>query len=331
MSISRLNEILFSYKIKATCIDLVESKNGTVYYLRLTLGEKLSKIKNIRSEIAFLLKFDNIPEISLLHNGLLSLEFKSDLDVTINLQDLYKEYKSKNFDLPFLLGKYHNGEPVWLDMTNNPHLLIGGATGTGKSVLLHNLIFNILHYKNVELYLTDTKLVEFTHYENLRQVCNIASDYSECLNIVNKLDSMMEERFFFLKRKKISSLEESPGLFNRSFFILDEAAEILSNKDKKFEEQLCKLAPKCRAAGIHLIIATQRPSADILNGLIKNNFPGRIACRTSSKIDSQIILDTPGAEALLGKGQALMKNSAIGLSKFQIGFINPKDVVKTYE
>ena len=141
----------------------------------------------------------------------------------------------------------------------------------------------------------------------------------------------MEERFFFLKRKKISSLEESPGLFNRSFFILDEAAEILSNKDKKFEEQLCKLAPKCRAAGIHLIIATQRPSADILNGLIKNNFPGRIACRTSSKIDSQIILDTPGAEALLGKGQALMKNSAIGLSKFQIGFINPKDVVKTYE
>ncbi len=166
--------------------------------------------------------------------------------------------------------------------------------------------------------------------QNSGENVNFVYNDTYILELENKREKL-EEKTALSPDKKISSLEESPGLFNRSFFILDEAAEILSNKDKKFEEQLCKLAPKCRAAGIHLIIATQRPSADILNGLIKNNFPGRIACRTSSKIDSQIILDTPGAEALLGKGQALMKNSAIGLSKFQIGFINPKDVVKTYE
>jgi S-DNA-T family DNA segregation ATPase FtsK/SpoIIIE len=250
----------------------------------------------------------------------------------------YYDYVSSNYDikgtLPFVIGEAFNGSPIILDMATNPHLLVAGSTGSGKSVLLHTLIVNALKRDDVELYLSDTKKVEFNIYNSEKfsdHVMIRSFDYNSTLDMLNYIHGEMERRYTILsKYEPLKDRYKKPS-FSKMLIIIDEVSDLmLFDKNKVFEDVVVKLAQKARAVGIFIVLATQRPSVDVLTGLIKANFPARISFKVSSKIDSRVILDATGAESLAGKGDAIINNSVYNYTRFQSAFINQLDIAKNY-
>lgn len=196
-----------------------------------------------------------------------------------------------------------------------------GTTGSGKTTLLHNIIANLLINNNSHLFLLDPKRIEFNLYSQLNKV-NVSSSLEECIKTVTLLNNIMENRFSML-------LENSNKKLNSIVLIVDEFGDIfLQDKTKEFVNNLTKLAQKSRAAKIYMILATQRPSAKIIDGAIKANISARIACKTVSSMDSRIILDNSGAESLLGKGDAILKDSYRNLERFQIAYVSPQETLE---
>lgn len=196
-----------------------------------------------------------------------------------------------------------------------------GTTGSGKTTLLHNIIANLLINNNSHLFLLDPKRIEFNLYSTLNNT-NVYSTIEECKSALSLLNSVMEERFSLL-------VNDSNNKLQPIVLIVDEFGDIfLQDKTKEFVNNLTKLAQKSRAAKIYMILATQRPSAKIIDGAIKANISARIACKTVSSMDSRIILDSSGAENLLGKGDAILKDSYRNLERFQIAYVSPEE---TYE
>lgn len=314
-TVESVTQILQELKLKAKCINISKYKHFTSYDLKLESDGKIKKILNNVQELSLALKEKN-PIVKILpEEGIVRLQIVENQE-TISWERLYRETPPRSGILPCLLGEANNGQPVWMDTAANPHLLIAGCTGSGKSVLLHNIIANLLKLSFVDLYLVDTKKVEFNIYQN--KVASISQDYASANSILNYLFETMESTFNYLKKQKYLNIR-------KKVLIIDEAADlILADKNNKFQQLLIKLVSKSRAAGIYVILATQRPSSDIITGIIKANFPARLALKVGSRIDSQIILDTPGAELLVGKGDALFKNSHQDLIRFQTAFINPK-------
>lgn len=219
----------------------------------------------------------------------------------------------------FNLGIQPNGELVSIDMAQNPHLLIAGATGSGKSIALHVMIASSI-LNGFETYLTDPKLVEFGHYAHFPQVGALTYTAAETLEIVDYLEHTMQERLAFLQKQGCSNY----AAYNpegQIFFFLDEVAHLLEDSPE-LSAALIRLTQKCRAAGIHLVIATQRPSMEVIPGLLKANFPARIACKTASLADSRVVLDAPGAQNLMGRGDALLTNERHSMLRFQFFSVN---------
>lgn len=323
MSQERLNLFFTEARIGATCIKVSQQKHFTFYDLKLDSKTKVSKIKNCLEEIALVLQAMTTPSYIVLPQ-----------ESTIRLQVITKKPDSLKLDqvwslgpgfLPLTLGESASGDKLQIDMIDNPHLLISGSTGSGKSVLLHNLIYNVLKVPQTQLFLIDTKRVEFSHYHRLAKVAN---SYSTSLILLDNLIEIMEQRYKILAQLKLRSVVEAPQLFSKIVLIIDELADLfLSDQDSQLQNQLIKLAAKSRAAGIYLIVATQRPSVDVVTGLIKANFPGRIALRTASKIDSQVVFDAPGAECLLGNGDAWFRNPNHVPTRLQVAYCDPQMVL----
>lgn len=225
--------------------------------------------------------------------------------------------------LPMFLGETEECNEIWMDMTKNPHLLIAGSTGSGKSSLLQVLIANALLNSNSQIFILDTKGIEFQEYENTGRV-QILDNYRDAKDLIACLIHEMEYRYILLRMKKLGFQVEMP----RILCIIDEYADlILQDTNKQFYHSLLQLTQKCRAANIYCALATQRPSADILKPSIKANFPARIACQVASIHDSRIILDSRGAEKLQGRGESLIRNYNYDLVKFQAGWIKPEHVL----
>lgn len=320
--IQYLNMVLQGCKISATCINAFKHRHFAFYDLVLQPGCRISKIRHFLGEIALAMRASSQPIIKTISSkGIVRLQLTHAAPEMINLVELYAKNPRPATFLPFLLGETDEGQPLWVDMSKNPHLLVAGTTGSGKSIFLHNIIFNALKTENLDLYLVDTKLVEFAPYVNHSKVKNVAQSYTDAIAVLENLCEIMEDRYALLKRFKISSVEDNPKLFKKILFVIDEAADLmLADKSRMFEKLLIKLAAKSRAAGIYIVLATQRPSVDVITGLIKANFPARMACKVASRTDSQVIMDMPGAENLCGRGDALFKSANVDIARLQIAF-----------
>lgn len=311
--ISKINKILSSFKIKAECNKYYDYKHLEFYDLIPLDGFKINRLNSCLDEISLILKSKDIISNIIFDKGIINLQLVKHNPSLLKFEDVYQKIPVGT--LPFILGEKFNGDKFWVDFVKNPHLLIAGTTGSGKSVLLHTIIKNCLLFNNVDLYLIDTKKVEFSKYTNK---ATIANDYDSALLMLENLVNTMEQRFDLFQKINIKSLEEKQ-ILNNIILIIDEAADIMiQDKDNLFQKLLIKLASKCRAAGIYITMATQRPSVNVITGAIKANFPARLSCKVASKTDSKVILDEYGAEKLLGKGDCLFKNSEINLVRAQI-------------
>lgn len=338
-----MNEILNGLKINGSCVEAKIYRH--LAYFDIKLDHKHSIIRKLEQstkEIALYLKSKTVPIVKLIPTkGIVRLHVALKDSCKIYLLNIIHNQKFPEMVFPLLLGEDDSGNKLWMDMSQNPHLLIAGGTGSGKSTLLHTMISNILllnalKYRNVILFLSDPKRVEFTEYNHpcLNNVVKkIVNSYEDTVSLLVNIEKLMDERYKQMHLKHMRSIEENPNEFPLVMCIIDEVADLIlqDKKNGQLQKLLVRIAQKGRAAGIFLTLATQRPSTDVLTGLIKANFPGRIACKTSSRKDSEIILDRSGAEALLGRGDALIQNMKNESTRFQTAYITPEDIIKTYQ
>lgn len=333
--INSINNIFESFKIKATCTAAQQHRHFVYYDVRLDPGTRISRIQRYANELAIAMRANSSIIIKPIPSqGIVRLQTtlrKSDL---LNFEDLYQTHKApKEQLLPFLLGETDEGNPLWMDMSKNPHLLVAGSTGSGKSVFLHTLIANAAKQTGIRLYLVDTKRVEFNIYANSLNhvVANVDNNYHDAMKTLSFLNEMMEARYEYMSKAGIQSIEDRPNLFTKIILIIDEAADLmLYEKGRAFENLVAKLAQKARAAGIYMVFATQRPSVDVFTGVIKANFPARLACKVTSKVDSKVILDRQGAENLIGRGDAILNNSNFDMTRMQVAYTEPARIVNSW-
>lgn len=326
-----MQTLLNQLKIKA---DVVKSENNDIvskYYLRLRPGAKVSQIENCSTEIALGLKSYGKPIIKVItEKGLVEIEVLTNPIKLINFSDIACDDESLR--IPLILGKSHCGNNLIADLSEMPHLLIAGTTGSGKSVLLHSILSGILKYRpNVRLALIDPKMVELSCYRNVGQLMYpVITDSDDALHALSDLVEEMETRFKVMARRSVNNISKI-NKFPYIVVVIDEFSDLMHKSKKEFSNKICALAQKSRACGIHIIIATQRPSVDVVTGLIKANFPARISFKVSSMQDSRIILGSNGAEKLLGKGDGLLCSTGYEMERFQGAFISQEEISKICE
>jgi len=330
--VEQLNEIFTGYKIKAECVDYEEANNFSVYHIKLKPGCKVKTLENISTEIQLGLKllasptFTPAPELGLIK-----------MISTRKSETLYVEDIINPSDARFnaYVGVDSSGSPVILDFNKAPHLLVAGTTGSGKSVFLHTIIANFMRrdYPNkIDLDLIDPKMVEFEAYKGIRfdGHMSITNTYEGALKKLYTIHNIMDKRFMLLSKLNCKSVDEcnlrKKGRFTRKICVIDELADLMLRDAKngsRMETLICSIAAKARAAGIHLILSTQRPSVDVVTGLIKANFSVRVCFRVSSSTDSRVVIDQNGAEKLNGKGDGILVGYSQKPIRFQSAFGDP--------
>lgn len=319
-----LNNILKSFKVKAECVNYSKVRNVSLYDLRLEPGARVRELQKFSDEIALAMKAKARPLVRVLSElGIVRLEVIDENPHKISFFDEVQKLTTPKASIPMYLGSSVNGDDMWVDMAKNPHLLVAGTTGSGKSTLLQVIMANALSLPNMKICLVDSKNVEFKDYDKFSNV-NVAIDYKSSLDLLYFLIEEMEIRY---KMMNTSGKVDFPNIL----FVVDEFADLIMQDDSKlFLNRLCRLAQKSRAAGIYCILATQRPSVDVIRGSIKANFPARISCQVASGIDSKVILDTGGAELLAGCGDSIIKNYNNNYQRFQVAYTTPEEVCKFY-
>lgn len=322
-NIQDFNNILQAFNIKASCVDHRRVDNYFYFDLKLNPHAKVKDIQKYSDEISLALQTPCKPGIKVLHSqGVVRLEFAAPRTKPLNLFDFFTNKQVPKGELMCLLGQTVNGEKMWMDLAQNPHMIVAGTTGSGKSTLMHTIIANLLNYNDVDLYLVDPKRIEFAEYDKrLPTKATVLYTYDETMNMLNNAIELMEFRYDLIRNSQPSSILKPVVI------MIDEFADlIMQDRNDDFYNALCRLAQKCRAARMHIILSTQRPSVNIINGTIKANFPARIACRVASHVDSKVILDTSGAENLLGKGDALVRDNLRFMERFQVAYTTPQEV-----
>lgn len=332
--VDSLNSSLKGFKLDAKCVNAYTHRHFGFYDLELGPKCQISKISRLSNEIALKIRSKSVPIIkSIPEKGIVRLQVVLDNSEPILLDNLFKKkYDSSGF-LPILLGESDDGRIICADISQNPHMLVAGSTGSGKSVFLHTLIANLARIPNTVLYLSDPKSVEFAPYrvpEANGFIQTICTSYESTVSMLEDIVLEMETRYESLCKFGLQSIEQMKYPFDKIVVIIDEVADLIlsDGRTHKFENLIVKLAQKSRAAGIYIVLATQRPSVDVLTGLIKANFEARLSCRVSSRIDSQVILDCPGAENLMGRGDAIFKNRVYDNIRIQVAYTKPENTIK---
>lgn len=332
--IDTINNLFDLFKINATCISANKHRHFVNYDIKLDPGTRISRIQRYADELAMHMKaassliLQPIPS-----KGILRIQTTFCEPEVLDFNELYaaNEPPKEQF-LPFLLGETDEGKPMYVDISKNPHMLVAGSTGSGKSVLLHTLIANAAKRKDVKLFLVDTKRVEFNMYDEIDGlVQSVDYDYKSTIKTLVFLNEIMEGRYKYMAKAGVRSIEDMEVPFFKYLLIIDESADLVlyDRKNKEFENLVAKLAQKARAAGIYMIFATQRPSVDVFTGLIKANFPARLSCKVTSKVDSKVILDQTGAEGLVGRGDAILNNSSYDMTRMQVAYTDPNKTVES--
>jgi len=356
---NRIVETLRNYNIEISKIKATIGPTVTLYEIVPAAGVRISKIKNLEDDIALSLSALGIRIIAPIPGkGTIGIEVPNLNPDVVSMRTVIASEKFQNSDmaLPIALGKTIQNETFVTDLAKMPHLLMAGATGQGKSVGLNAILASLLYKKHpaqVKFVLVDPKKVELTLFNKIERHFlaklpdseeAIITDTSKVVATVNSLCIEMDNRYEMLKNAQVRNIKE----YNAKFvarklnpenghkylpyivLVVDEFADLIMTAGKEVEQPIARLAQLARAIGIHLIIATQRPSVNIITGTIKANFPSRIAFRVTSKIDSRTILDTGGAEQLIGRGDMLFSNGS-ELIRLQCAFVDTPEVEEITE
>lgn len=344
-----LQQTLQTFGVKVTITDISQGPSVTRYELQPEQGVKVSKIVNLSDDIKLNLAATDIRiEAPIPGKAAVGIEVPNKENSTVAFRDLLESKEFKEFPSPiaFAVGKDIAGKTVVTDIAKMPHLLIAGATGSGKSVCINTLIMSILykaHPDEVKLIMVDPKVVELSVYNGIPHLMiPVVTDPKKASAALHWGVVEMDERYkkfadFNVRdlkgyNKKVEQMEDNggqelPKKMPQIVIIVDELADLMMVCPGEVEESICRLAQLARAAGIHLIIATQRPSVDVITGLIKANMPSRIAFSVSSGVDSRTILDMNGAEKLLGKGDMLFYPQGLTKpSRVQGAFVSDQEV-----
>jgi S-DNA-T family DNA segregation ATPase FtsK/SpoIIIE len=337
----KLEETLASFGVEAKVLQIHRGPSVTRYELQPKQGVKVSKIVNLADDIALNLAAPNIRiEAPIPGKAAVGIEIANDTSEMVYLRDVIDSDRFLAFPsrLAFALGKDITGKPIIADIAKMPHVLIAGATGSGKSVCINTLIASILYKAKpheVKLIMIDPKVVELNVYNGIPHLLiPVVTDPKKAAGALWWAVNEMTKRYNQFAENNVRDMKgyndkmtDEASRLPQIVIIIDELADLMMTAAKEVEDAICRLAQMARAAGIHLVIATQRPSVDVITGVIKANIPSRLAFAVSSGIDSRTILDTNGAEKLLGKGDMLF--SPIGESKpirIQGAFISDKEV-----
>ena len=353
---NKIVDTLKNYNIGIKQIKATIGPTVTLYEIIPDAGVRISKIKNLEDDIALSLSALGIRIIAPIPGkGTIGIEVPNKKKSVVSMKSLLssKKYIESEMELPIAIGKTISNETFIVDLTKMPHLLMAGATGQGKSVGINAILTSILYKKHpaeVKFVLVDPKKIELSIYNKIERHYLAKLPQSEdaiiiendkVINTLNSLCREMDKRYELLKDALSRNIKEYNAKFisrklnpenGHTFLpyivlVIDEFADLIMTAGKEVETPLARLAQLSRAVGIHLIIATQRPSVNVITGLIKANFPARIAFRVTSKIDSRTILDTGGAEQLIGRGDLLYSQSN-DLTRIQCGFIDTPEVEK---
>ena len=356
---NKIVDTLKNYNIGIKQIKATIGPTVTLYEIIPDAGVRISKIKNLEDDIALSLSALGIRIIAPIPGkGTIGIEVPNKKKSIVSMKSLLssKKYIESEMELPIAIGKTISNETFIVDLTKMPHLLMAGATGQGKSVGINAILTSILYKKHpaeVKFVLVDPKKIELSIYNKIERHYlaklpesedAIIIENDKVINTLNSLCREMDKRYELLKDAMSRNIKEYNSKFisrklnpenGHTFLpyiilVIDEFADLIMTAGKEVETPLARLAQLSRAVGIHLIIATQRPSVNVITGLIKANFPARIAFRVTSKIDSRTILDTGGAEQLIGRGDLLYSQSN-DLTRIQCGFIDTPDVEKLSE
>jgi DNA segregation ATPase FtsK/SpoIIIE, S-DNA-T family len=315
----RLASLLKAFKIKVTSISLEEKEYFDIYDIALTHGERSVKIDRTLRDLGIALKAQSHPiGEAIMSRGVYRLHIQTGQIPSPSFSEVYKE-RNRNHYAPVGLGIDSHNSILSIDLNKLPNLLIGGTTGSGKSVLLHNLILSLVGGDS-SIYLIDPKMVEFSCYEGLRAIKDIVHSVEDAIEIIEEITEIMEKRFLSLQRAGARSAKDYNLMPKKKYFmepiilIVDEWAD-LTLQSKIIQKKLCLLAQKGRAAGVSIVLATQRPSAAVISGLIKANFPARIALKVASAVDSRVILDVGGAEKISEIGTGLYLDGTLSGAK----------------
>lgn len=341
----KIVDTLKSFEVEGEMTEITPGPILTVYEFQPAPGTRIQKIHSVSTDLAMALGAPAIRIVAPIPGkSVAGIEVPNPEREEVVLRDLLETSVKNNasMKLPLCLGKDTEGKPIIEDLSRMPHLLIGGATSMGKSVLVNSILTGLLcrfSPKELRLIIVDPKLVEFKIYEDiphlLLPIVNDATDASKALKW-----AVGETKRRYLKMQEVaaknlndynSKADSNPELerFPYIGIIIDELAELMLTSKKDVEQSIVRLTQLARAAGLHLIMATQRPSADVVTGLIKSNCPSRASLRVASSSDSRIILDTTGAELLLGKGDMFFTSSGpMGLKRLQGSYVSDGDVEK---
>ncbi|MFT4984033.1 MAG: S-DNA-T family DNA segregation ATPase FtsK/SpoIIIE [Flavobacterium sp.] len=353
---NRIVDTLRNYKIEIAQIKATVGPSVTLYEIVPEAGIRISKIKNLEDDIALSLSALGIRIIAPIPGkGTIGIEVPNKNPTIVSMKSVIgsAKFQEAEMELPIALGKTIANETFVVDLAKMPHLLMAGATGQGKSVGLNAVLTSLLYKKHpaeVKFVLVDPKKVELTLFNKIERHYlaklpdtedAILTDNAKVVNTLNSLCVEMDNRYSLLKDAMVRNIKEYNDKFKARklnpenghrflpyiILVVDEFADLIMTAGKEVEVPIARLAQLARAIGIHLIIATQRPSVNVITGLIKANFPARIAFRVTSKIDSRTILDTSGADQLIGRGDMLYTNGN-DVVRIQCAFIDTPEVEK---
>jgi S-DNA-T family DNA segregation ATPase FtsK/SpoIIIE len=337
-----LLEALGNFGVEAQIIGTVSGPHVTRYELRLAPGTKVSKITQLKDDLAYALASTDIRILAPIPGKqAVGVEVPNQRRRLVRLGDIYGGRPAGSSPLVAWLGKDIAGHAVWTDLQKMPHALIAGTTGSGKSGSVNAILSSLLLHASpneVRLVLVDPKRVELNHYERIPHLLTpVVTSPRLAANVLNNLIAEMESRYGVMEKARARNLAELNRVREREgepplphiLCVIDELADLMMVAPAEVEDAIIRLAQKSRAVGIHLLLATQRPSTDIITGTIKVNIPARIAFAVSSQVDSRVILDQGGAETLLGQGDMLFRPAGTSkLQRIQGAFVTEEEIAR---
>ena len=352
----KIVETLKNYKIGIAKIKATVGPTVTLYEIVPDAGVRISKIKNLEDDIALSLSALGIRIIAPIPGkGTIGIEVPNSNPTVVSMRSVIAstKFQESKMELPIALGKTISNETFIVDLTKMPHLLMAGATGQGKSVGLNTILTSLLYKKHpaeLKFILVDPKKVELTLFNKIERHYlaklpdtdeAIITDTTKVVHTLNSLCIEMDNRYDLLKSAMVRNIKEYNTKFKARklnpdnghqflpyiVLVIDEFADLIMTAGKEVETPIARLAQLARAIGIHLIVATQRPSVNVITGIIKANFPSRIAFRVTSKIDSRTILDASGADQLIGKGD-LLYSGGNDVMRIQCAFVDTPEIEK---